>query len=951
MSLTDDEERNEDNIDCTSSNTETSKSTPSKMYTYGREMCFILALAITSYAALQKVVPKVSMSSPASPFFRETSLVADFYRGELGPALSRVVRSDVSFVMFYAPWDAESQLVRQEFDAAAKYYHREVYFAAVNCWQPESECRQQFPKVHHFPVLIVYGLIRGMKGLAYRGPRTMPYMVNFLKSVLNPFTRLEYPTEVIQLMTKYDAVAVGFFDFRGSAGSKGFSAFHSASIKHLESHPFGNVRFAVVTNPAATLRFALSYANKSGVSYPVVRLYLWNETLEYSGSSFNEDTLIDWIDKHFHTVAIWVSPPGVKSNTLSHFVDKGPVLFLFTPRNPFWEDNPNFSMLREVALDYFNCNNNSQVDEIVQELSLYRKECRNKYEKLAKRCTPWIKKKLETLSLYHDYRESGNILHHVCAFRNDSCFCNKDDAERSCNHSTLNSRGEIFPDILYGACCEGQRKPCAGSKGREMSGSKFLLDDEQIFLWPFFQSSSEALWFDERVSLIQYHDEEEKCRKLLHGEILQPAVFPDNDVHEECSKKSEKFCFSPSIQGLACRTNRTLSILALDSLKYHHFAMGLGVDVLSRKDATAVVILHASGETQHVMNGSYNKNSLIELISNYSSGALRRSLRSETVTANEDIKPQSGVKGTNCPPNSICVLDLSSKTFKEIVLDESKNVVVLYHSPSCAFCSSVWHIFLTVARIFTTSPNGIEVTNSSITFARIDGDANDLPWEYTMDSYPSILFFPAHRKSDSRIFPPNLPMTVSNIAQFVAANLSPEARIETLLGGCNDMCVRRAKVKCLGMIASLMVKRETTETRIQHLLNNEESVKGLLKEDLEEFKRILFLQHRRISLRLRHLRDTYLALNNRRRKSKVSTSARNVPDIASIVSSLQRYHRALSIVSADVIEKREVREDVTDFLKSEKTVDTIHNGLLPEELKTSDENSAKDTSIAFKEEL
>ncbi|XP_046403393.1 thioredoxin domain-containing protein 11 [Ischnura elegans] len=947
MSLTDDEERNEDNIDTKSSNSGTSVQTSNKMYTFGREFCFILALAITSYAALQKVIPKVSMSSPASPFFHETSLVADFYRGQLGPALSRVVRSDVSFVMFYAPWDAESQLVRQEFDAAAKYYHREVYFAAVNCWQPESECRRQFPKVHQFPVFIVYGLMRGLKGLEYRGPRTMPYMVHFLKSVLHPFTRIEYPAEVTKLMTKYDAVAVGFFDMHGSSRNIGFSAFHSASVKHLETHPFGNVRFAVVTNPAAMSRFDVPGANRSQLGYPLVKLYLWNETLEYPGTSFNEDSLIDWIDKHLHAVAIWVSPPGVKSHTLSHFVDKGPVLFLFTPRNPFREDNPNFNVLREVALEYYNCNSNSKVNELIQEILSSREESRRKYEKTVKKCTPWIKKKLETLSLYHDFKESGNMLHHVCSFRNESCFCDKDGVKESCKQQTAHLWGESFPDILYGACCRDNQNPCVRPKERVMSGPNFH-DDEQIFLWPFYQSSSEALWYDERVSLIQHHEKEEACKRLLHGEILHPAVFPDDNASENVSKIPENLL--PLVRGLACRTNKTLSILALDSLKYHHFALGLGVDVLSKKDATAVVILHASGETQHVMTGSFSKKSLIELISNYSSGALRRSLRSESVPANEDTSHKNGQKGSTCPPNSICVLDLSSRTFKEVVLDDSKNVVVLYHSPSCAFCSSVWHIFLTVARIFTTNTSGKEVSNSSIIFARIDGDANDLPWEYTMESFPSILFFPAYRKSDSRIFPPNLPMTVSNIAQFVAANLSPEARIETLLGGCDEMCIRRAKVKCLGMIASLMSKRETTETRIKHLLDNEEGI-GLSKEDLRSFKRVLFLQHRRISLRLRHVRETYLALNSRR-NSQVSDTSRNVPDIEVIVSSLHRYHRALSVVSADLIEKRG-QEAVNESVKSGKTVgigNDVASDFLSGELQRPVESS-KDASVTFKEEL
>ena len=28
---------------------------------------------------------------------------------------------------------------------------------------------------------------------------------------------------------------------------------------------------------------------------------------------------------------------------------------------------------------------------------------------------------------------------------------------------------------------------------------------------------------------------------------------------------------------------------------------------------------------------------------------------------------------------------------------------------------------------------------------RLDADVNDLPWEYTVESYPSFIFFPARR--------------------------------------------------------------------------------------------------------------------------------------------------------------------------------------------------------------
>lgn len=46
-------------------------------------------------------------------------MVTDWYRGQLGSALAAVENADISFVMYYAPWDAESQYVKGEFEKAA----------------------------------------------------------------------------------------------------------------------------------------------------------------------------------------------------------------------------------------------------------------------------------------------------------------------------------------------------------------------------------------------------------------------------------------------------------------------------------------------------------------------------------------------------------------------------------------------------------------------------------------------------------------------------------------------------------------------------------------------------------------------------------------------------------------------------------------------------------------
>lgn len=70
--------------------------------------------------------PKVSKPPIAKPFFDQNSIVLDFYKGHLDAMIERITQADFSFVMYYAPWDAESQALRNEFESVAQFYHPQV---------------------------------------------------------------------------------------------------------------------------------------------------------------------------------------------------------------------------------------------------------------------------------------------------------------------------------------------------------------------------------------------------------------------------------------------------------------------------------------------------------------------------------------------------------------------------------------------------------------------------------------------------------------------------------------------------------------------------------------------------------------------------------------------------------------------------------------------------------
>lgn len=144
----------------------------------------------------------MSKSPAAYPFFSKESIITDWYRGQISLAIEQARKSDIAFVMFYAPWDAKSQDIRLEFELTGKYMQNLISFTAINCWQPDSECHQQYRKVYNWPVLIAYPT-HG-RGIQYNGAKTSEHMIKFLTGIINPLIRIDEFSEIYSLLAVYD---------------------------------------------------------------------------------------------------------------------------------------------------------------------------------------------------------------------------------------------------------------------------------------------------------------------------------------------------------------------------------------------------------------------------------------------------------------------------------------------------------------------------------------------------------------------------------------------------------------------------------------------------------------------------------------------------------------------------------------------------------------------------
>lgn len=75
-----------------------------------------------------------------------------------------------------------------------------------------------------------------------------------------------------------------------------------------------------------------------------------------------------------------------------------------------------------------------------------------------------------------------------------------------------------------------------------------------------------------------------RCKMLLTGNKYNRPVFPrELPGHAPINLTDQ-----------VCKTNKSLALIAVDSIRYGYFAESLGIDISKKKDKTAVVIVDST---------------------------------------------------------------------------------------------------------------------------------------------------------------------------------------------------------------------------------------------------------------------------------------------------------------------------------------------------------------------
>jgi len=121
---------------------------------------------------------------------------------------------------------------------------------------------------------------------------------------------------------------------------------------------------------------------------------------------------------------------------------------------------------------------------------------------------------------------------------------------------------------------------------------------------------------------------------------------------------------------------------------------------------------------------SYTAETLKSFVDEFLAGKMEPFVKSEPIPDNEnhDVKVVVG------------------KSFKKIVMDPTKDVLIEAYAPWCGHCK-------TLAPKYEELAKRLSKYSDTLTIAKIDATANSLPPEFAVKGFPTIWFVPANNKN------------------------------------------------------------------------------------------------------------------------------------------------------------------------------------------------------------
>ena len=297
--------------------------------------------------------------------------------------------------------------------------------------------------------------------------------------------------------------------------------------------------------------------------------------------------------------------------------------------------------------------------------------------------------------------------------------------------ATYESVARANDDILFAHCgsaaCQEKYSVQAGTvvlfkKFDEGRNDLVTFDEAQLKEFIQANSSPTVMSFDE------------KCAQLIFGKSVA-GLFLYRDKNSEKSAALETI-----VKAAATKLKGKIQVVITDITEGLETRLAEYIGMTAADLPSLRIHDTRSDLKKYTMEGEITEENIMAFVDEWTNGKLKATLKSEEIPAEQKEN----------------VYTLVGKSFEQIVMDPTKDVLVEFYAPWCGHCKKIAPIYEEVATNLKH--------NTNLVIAKMDSTQNEVD-SVSIQGFPTIKFFPANNKANPMDF--NGDRTVEGFTKFL----------------------------------------------------------------------------------------------------------------------------------------------------------------------------------------
>jgi protein disulfide-isomerase A1 len=210
---------------------------------------------------------------------------------------------------------------------------------------------------------------------------------------------------------------------------------------------------------------------------------------------------------------------------------------------------------------------------------------------------------------------------------------------------------------------------------------------------------------------------DEKCAQHIFGKS-QPAIFLYRDKNSENTEKLDQL-----FTAIAKKVKGKIQAVITDIKEGLETRLAEYIGVTSKDLPTVRIADTRNDLLKFNMQGEITEENVLKFIDDWETGKLRATFKSEEIPEKQE--------------NEVVVV--VGKSFEQVVLDDSKDVLVEFYAPWCGHCKKLTPIYEELAKKLKH--------NKSLVIAKVDATANEVEG-VNIKGFPTIKFWAGGKKSN-----------------------------------------------------------------------------------------------------------------------------------------------------------------------------------------------------------